>query len=170
MDRDLRRVLSNHVVPVALPGPETVPQSGPAGGRPDVGPVLPLSTGGGEHHDLLGVGDHPTQMTPDPTATKFLSRGEALPTQAGRADDFSWPRSDTNVSATPEASSQPVAAAPSTSEKNDTAAKDDTKKMTDAEQRAKAKSASDSGVGKTRHAPNSTLDGAPVPPAPVGLR
>jgi uncharacterized protein len=170
VDRDLRRVLSNHVVPVALPGPETVPQSGPAGGRPDVGPVLPLSTGGGEHHDLLGVGDHPTQMTSDPSATKFLGRGEALPTQAGRADDFSWPRSGSNVSATPEASPQPVAVAPSTSEKNDTAAKDDTTKMTDAEQRAKGKSASDSGVGKTRHAPNSTLDGAPVPPAPVGSR
>ena len=170
VDRDLRRALSNHVVPVALPGPETAPQSGPAGGRPDVGPVLPLSTGGGEHRDLLGAGDHPTQIIPDQTAAKFLSRGEALPTPAGRADDFSWPRSDTNVSATPEASPQPVAAAASTSGKSDTAAKDDTKKLTDAEKHAKAKSASDTGVSKTRHAPNSELDGAPVLPAPVGSR
>jgi hypothetical protein len=170
VDRDLRRALSNHVVPVALPGPETGPQSGPAGGRPDVGPVLPLSTGGGEHRDLLGAGDHPTQMTPDPTAAKFLSRGETLPTPAGRADDFSWPRSDTSVSAAPEASPQPLAAAPSTSGKSDTAAKDDTKNLPDAEKHAKAKSAGDTGVSKTRHAPNSELDGALVPPAPVGSR
>jgi hypothetical protein len=170
VDRDLRRVLSNHVVPVALPGSETAPKSGSTGGRPDVGPVLPLSTGGGEHGDLLGAGDHPAQMTPDPTAAKFLSRGEALPTPAGRADDFSWPRSDTDVNSTPEAPPQPVAAAPSTSGKNDAAAKDDTKKMTDAEKHAKAKSASDSGISKTRHAPNSDLEGAPVPPASVGSR
>jgi lysophospholipase L1-like esterase len=170
VDRDLRRVLSNHVLPVALPGPETAPQSGSAGGRPDVGPVLPLSTGGGEHGDLLGAGDHPTQMTSDPTPAKFLSRGEALPTPAGRADDFSWPRSDTNVSATPEASPQPVGAAPSTSEKSNTAARDDTKKITNAEQHAKGKSASDTSDGKTRHAPNTTLDGAPVAPTPVGSR
>jgi uncharacterized protein len=168
VDRDLRRALSNHILPVALPGPETTPKSGPAGGRPDVGPVLPLSTSGGEHGDLLGAG-RPTQMSPDPTAAKFLSRGEALPAAAGRADDFSWPRRDSNVSATPEASAQPVAAVPSTLGKNDTAAKDDTKKSTDAEKHAK-ESASDSGVSKTRHAPNADLDGAPIPPGPVGLR
>ncbi|MFY9837638.1 MAG: DUF459 domain-containing protein, partial [Xanthobacteraceae bacterium] len=170
VDRDLRRVLSNHIVPVALPGPETAPQSVPAAGRPDVGPVLPLSTGGGEHGDLLGAEDHPKQMTPDPAAAKLLGRGEALPTPTGRADDFSWPRHDTNVSATPEAPAQPVAATPSTSGKNDTAAKDDSKKMTDAAKQAKAKSASDLGVSKTRHAPNSNLDGAPIPPASVDSR
>jgi hypothetical protein len=109
-------------------------------------------------------------MTSDPTPAKFLSRGEALPTPAGRADDFSWPRSDTNVSATPEASPQPVGAAPSTSEKSNTAARDDTKKITNAEQHAKGKSASDTSDGKTRHAPNTTLDGAPVAPTPVGSR
>ena len=170
VDRDLRRVLSNHIVPVALPGPETVPQSGPAGGRPDIGPVLPLSTRGGEHGDLLGAENHPRQMTPDSNMAKFLNRGETLPAPAGRADDFSWPRQNTDVSATPEAPPQPVAAAPSTSGKNDTAAKDDSKKLTDAEKRAKAKSASDSGVSKTRHTPNSDLDGAAIPPAPVGSR
>jgi len=169
VDRDLRRALSNHIVPVALPGPETTPKSEPASGRPDVGPVLPLSTGGGEHGDLVGTGDHPTQMTSDPTAAKFLSRGEALPAPAGRADDFSWPRRDANTSATPQASPQPVAAAPSTPAKNDTAAKDETK-TTDAEKHAKAKSASDSGVSKTRHAPSGDLGGAPIPPAPVGSR
>jgi uncharacterized protein len=168
VDRDLHRVLSNHIVPVALPGPETAPKSGSSNGRPDVGPVLPLSTGAGEHGDLLGATGQPTQMTPDPIATKVLSHGEALPAQAGRADDFSWPRPDTDVSATPEGSPQPVALAPSTPGKKDTAA--NTKKSTDAKKDAKAKSASESGVSKTRHAPNADLDGAPVPPAPVGSR
>jgi len=169
VDRELRRALSNHVVPVALPGPETTPKSGPAVGRPDVGPVLPLSSGGREHGDLLGAGDHPTQMTSDPTAAKFLSRGETLPASAGRADDFSWPRRNTNISATPPAPPQPVAAAPTTPAKNDTAVKDDTEKSTDADKHAKAKSAGDSGVSK-RHSPNADLDGVPIPPAPVGSR
>jgi len=169
VERDLRRALSNHIVPVALPGPETAPKSGSADGRPDVGPVLPLSTGGGERGDLLlGAGGHPTQMTPDPIATKVLGRGEALPAPAGRADDFSWPRPDSDVSATPEVSPQPVALAPSTPGKKDSAA--NTKKSTDAEKDAKTKSASESGVSKTRHAPNADLDGAPIPPVPVGSR
>jgi hypothetical protein len=98
-------------------------------------------------------------MTPDPTAAKVLSHGEALPAPAGRADDFSWPHRDSNVSTPSEALPQPVTAAPSTLEKNDTAAKDDTKKSTDAEKHPKAKSASDSGVSKAWRAPNEDLDG-----------
>jgi hypothetical protein len=169
VDRDLRRALSNHIMPVALPGSETVPKSGSAGSRPDVGPVLPLSTDGGERGDLLGAGGHPTQMTPDPIAAKVLGRGEALPAQAGRADDFSWPRSDNDVTATPEASSRPVALAPATPGKKDTTAMDD-KKSTDAGKDVKAKSATRSDLSKTRQAPNADLDGAPIPPAPVGSR
>jgi len=170
VDRDLRRALSNHIMPVALPGPETAPKSGSAASRPDVGPVLPLSAAGGEHGDLLGAGGHPTQMTPDPIAAKVLGRGEALPAQAGRADDFSWPRSDNDVTATPEASSQPVALAPATPGKKDTAAMADPKKSTDARKDVKAKSAAGSDLSKTRQAPQPDLDGAPIPPAPVGWR
>ena len=76
VDRDLRRVISSQVVvPVGLPSAETVPT---AGARPDVGPVLPLSIGGGERGDLLGAESHPAQTTPDPIAAKVLSRGAAL--------------------------------------------------------------------------------------------
>jgi hypothetical protein len=95
VDRELRRVMSTHVAPVALPAPDSAPKSGAADARPDVGPVLPLSSGGGEHGDLLGAGDHQTQMTSDSTATKVLSRGDVLAAPAGRADDFSWPRNRT---------------------------------------------------------------------------
>jgi hypothetical protein len=106
VDRDLRRVISSQVVvPVGLPSAETVPT---AGARPDVGPVLPLSIGGGERGDLLGAESHPAQTTPDPIAAKVLSRGAALAAPAGRADNFSWPRSGSDASATSEVSPQPV--------------------------------------------------------------
>src|SRR5215469_9560828 len=49
VDRELRRVTSSYVAPMALPGPETTPKSESPGARPDVGPVLPLSFGDGEH-------------------------------------------------------------------------------------------------------------------------
>ncbi len=169
VDRELRRVMSNYVAPVALPSPET--KSGPADARPDVGPVLPLTTNGGEH-DLVGAGDHPTPPTSDPIAVKVLSHGDAPAAPAGRADDFSWPRQSGNARATsePADSPQPVALAPSTPAKQGTAAMDDGKKRTDIKKEAKEKSASDSRVTKTRHAPNMDLDDPPIPPAPVGSR
>jgi hypothetical protein len=133
VDRELRRVMPSSLTPVALPGPETTPKSGPASARPDVGPVLPLTATGGDHGgDLLGAGDHPRQTTSDPIAAKILSRGEALAAPAGRADDFSWPRPG---------SDQPVAAAPDTPEKLGTAAKGDGKNQADVKKDAKGKPA-----------------------------
>jgi uncharacterized protein len=169
VDRDLRRVISNQVVPVALPSADTTPKLGTAGARPDVGPVLPLSIGGGERGDLLGAESRPTQTTSDPIAAKVLSRGAALVAPAGRADDFSWPRSGSDASATPEVSPQPVALK-SEPTKNGVPVKDDGKKLVDAKKDAKEKPAIDLRVSKTRHMPNANLDGAPIPPAPVGLR
>jgi hypothetical protein len=155
VDRDLRRVLSSPVVPVALPSAETTPKLGTAGPRPDVGPVLPLSIGGSERGDLLGAESHPTQTTSDPIAAKVLSRGAALVAPAGRADDFTWPRFGSDASATPEVSPQPVALTADAPTKN----KD-----------AKAKPAIDLRESKTRHTPNAGLDGVPIPPVPVGSR
>ena len=44
VEHDLRRVLSSHVVPVALPGPEEqAPKGSAVGTRPAVGPVVPLA-------------------------------------------------------------------------------------------------------------------------------
>jgi uncharacterized protein len=133
VDRELRRVMPSSAAPVALSGSETTPKSGPAGARPDVGPVLPLTASGGDHGgDLLGAADHPTQMTPDPIAAKIRSRGETLAAPAGRADDFSWPRPGSDVSAKPDVSREPVAAAaPDTPEKRGTAAKGDGKSQAD---------------------------------------
>jgi hypothetical protein len=145
VDRELRRVMSRDVAPVALPGPETKPKSGPAGARPDVGPVVQLSNGGSERGgELLGAKDRPTQMTSDPIAERVLSRGETLPPPAGRADDFSWPRAGSDVSGKPELSPEPVAVVPDTPEKLGTTAKGDDKNQAHAKQDAKKKSKIDS--------------------------
>jgi hypothetical protein len=141
VDRELRRVMPSSVAPVALPGSETTPKSGPASARPDVGPVLPLTASGGNHGgDLLGAGDHPTQTTSDPIAAKVLSRGETLAAPAGRADDFSWPRPGSDAS-TPEVSREPVAAAPDTPEKLGATAKGNGKNQADAKKDRKEKPA-----------------------------
>ena len=183
VDRDLRRALSNHVVPVALPGPEAAPKAATTGAKPDVGPVLPLSTGGGETGDLIGAGNHPSSASSDPIAAKVLSRGDAVSAPAGRADDFSWPRPASDASAAPEASPQPVASAPATPAKQGddagkkpadlgkNASKDASKDSNkEANKDTKNKAAKDPAAAKPHRAPNADLDGAPIPPAPVGSR
>ena len=170
VDHELKRLMSSYVAPVALPGPEMTPKSGPTDARPDVGPVLPLTASGGEH-DLVGAGDRPTSVTSDPIAVKVLSRGDALMAPAGRADDFSWPHQSDDARATPKPDSpQPVALAPSAPATPDMPTKDDGKNQTDTKKEAKEKRASELRVTKTRHAPNGGLDDPPIPPAPVGSR
>jgi hypothetical protein len=71
---------------------------------------------------------------------KVLSRGETLAAPAGRADDFSWPRSGSEATARPEVSPEP--AVPDTPEKLGTAANGDGKNQAD----AKKKPAIDSGA------------------------
>ena len=85
VEHDLRRVLSSHVVPVALPGPEEqAPKGSAVGARPAIGPVVPLAaTGGGEGGDLLGAPSHQVPATSDPLATRVLSRGDAIAAAAG---------------------------------------------------------------------------------------
>jgi hypothetical protein len=164
--RELRRAMSSYVAPVALPSPETAPKSAPANARPDVGPIVPLSIGAGEHGDLVGAGDHPTQSTSDPTAAKVFRRGEVLAIPAGRADDFSWPRGGSDASATPEVSPEPVALAPGTAGKTGVKVQD----QADTKKEGKEKSRTGPSASKARQEPSAKLDGAPIPPAPVGSR
>jgi len=143
VDRELRRVMPSYVAPVALPGPEPTPKSGSTSARPDVGPVLPLPSSGGDHaSELLGGKDQATRTTSDSIAAKVLSRGETLKAPAGRADDFSWPRPGSDGSVGPEISPEPVAVAPDTQEKQDTATKNNGKNQADAKKDAKEKSTS----------------------------
>ena len=96
VEHDLRRLLGNNVLPVALPGPEELPPANDnVSGRPVVGPVLPLNATSAEKAgELLGAASHPDERQADPLATRVLNRGEAVVAPRGRADDFSWPRHD----------------------------------------------------------------------------
>jgi uncharacterized protein len=112
VEHELRRALSSHLVPVALPGPEEqAPAKGDAvGAHPAVGPVIPLSAAdGGEGGDLLGAGSHPAQHEPDALATRVLSRGDAVVAPPGRADNFSWPKPDAKTDGATDAAPVPAA-------------------------------------------------------------
>jgi hypothetical protein len=169
VDRELRRVMSTHVAPMALPAPEAAPKSGTVGARPDVGPVVPLSTNETESGDLAGAGGRSTQALSDPTAVKVLNRGDPLSAPAGRADDFSWPRP--SASAVPEIAPQPASLTPAPAGKSD---KKPAESAKDAKSKPGKESAKDSGkdssVTRSRRPANADLDGAPIPPAPVGSR
>jgi uncharacterized protein len=117
VERELRRVLSSHLLPVALPGPEQSPAKG--GARPAIGPVVPLGAiGAGEGTDLLGGGvGHPAQAAAsDPIVTRVLSRGEAMAPPPGRADDFSWPRGEAAAAPSAGAAAAPGAGASAAAE------------------------------------------------------
>ena len=101
VEHDLRRVLSSHVLPVALPGPEEQPPaSDKAAGHPAIGPVLPLNATSAENGgQLMGAASDRDERQADPLATRVLSRGEAIVAPRGRADDFTWPRPEVSGAA-----------------------------------------------------------------------
>ena len=168
VDRELRRVMSTHLAPVALPAPEAAPKSGTLGARPDVGPVLPLSANAAESGgDLVGAGSRTAAPIADPTAAKVLDRGDPLPAPTGRADDFSWPRPGPSASAAPEIAPQPAVLTPAASAKKGGELQ---KPAADAGKDAKNKSAKEIGSAKPSRPGNADLDGAPIPPAPVRSR
>src|SRR5580698_10138127 len=90
----LRRVMTNRLVPVALPAPDDTPkQPGIAGPRPAVGPVVPLTASvSNDNGGLLGDGGRSSPANTDPVATRVLTHGDPIASTSGRADDFSWPR------------------------------------------------------------------------------
>jgi hypothetical protein len=108
-------------------------------GRPDIGPVVPLTTGGGEAGDLLGGSGRPAQATSDPVAAQVLSRGDPIAAPAGRADNFSWPRPGNATDATPDIAPQPATLTPSAPAKKSAAGRNDAAKSADPKTAAKAK-------------------------------
>jgi len=165
--QDLRRVMSSHVVPVALPAQEGASPAKPgAGPRPAVGPVLPLTADTSvDSSNLLGDGGRTTPANADPMAVRVLTHGDPIPAPSGRADDFSWPRpgSDANAEAAPEPvtpSAPPPKGAPANPKKADDA-KPDTK--------TKVAPAAPATPAAPARRPSASLDGGPPrPPAPVG--
>jgi len=169
--QDLRRVMSSHVVPVALPAPEGAPAKPGSGARPAVGPVLPLSADTSvDSNNLLGDGGRTTPANADPMAVRVLTHGDPIPAPSGRADDFSWPRpgSNANAEAAPEPaavtpSAPPAKGAPANPKKSDDAKPDTKAKVTPAVPAAPAAPAAPA------RRPSASLDGGtPRPPAPVG--
>ena len=166
--QDLRRVMSSHVVPVALPAQEGASPAKPgAGPRPAVGPVLPLTADTSvDSSNLLGDGGRTTPANADPVAVRVLTHGDPIPAPSGRADDFSWPRpgSDANAEAP-----EPAAVTPSTPPTK--GAPTNPKKTDDAKPDAKTKVAPAAPATPAAPArrPSASLDGGPPrPPAPVG--
>ena len=106
VEREIQRHMINHAVPVALPAPDAgapAPSAKAPAQRPSVGPVVPLTTVNVGSDELLG-GSRPASRTPatDASTTRVLSRGEPIAAPSGRADDFSWPRSNgVNIDAGP---------------------------------------------------------------------
>ncbi|HYA04724.1 MAG TPA: SGNH family hydrolase [Xanthobacteraceae bacterium] len=169
VDQDLRRVMSSHALPVALPI-ETAPAAKPGVARPDVGPVLPLTASGGEGGDLVGAGGHAAPAASDPLAARVLSRGDSIPPLRGRADDFSWPRPAADNAEVAPVAPQPAALSPAPAAAPKQGAADEANKPADAKKDDKKKPAADSGAPKLRPSPRAELDGAsvPRPPKPVG--
>ena len=176
-EHDLRRVLTSHFVPVALPGPE---EQSPAKGnaRPTIGPIVPLNaTTGGEGDALLGATSRQTQHESDPIATQVLSRGDAIVAPRGRADDFSWPHADAGGAAgTADIAPAPArlvaptgkGAAGNGEANKSEAGKGDVKKSSEVKNEAKSQPAPHIAPARP-HRPRQEFDGAPPrPPLPLG--
>ncbi len=166
--QDLRRVMANHVVPVALPAQEGAPAKPGAGPRPAVGPVLPLTADTSvDSNNLLGDGGRTTPANADPTAVRVLTHGDPIPAPSGRADDFSWPRqgSNANAEAAPEPAAVTPAAPPPKGAPANPKKTDDTKPDT----KTKVAPAVPAAPAAPARRPSASLDGPPPrPPAPVG--
>jgi uncharacterized protein len=92
VEREIRRYMANHAVPVALPSGPIGPTSneGKSTERPLAGPVVPLTITSTSSDELMGGAG--TQLSHnDAIAARVLVRGEPLNAPAGRADDFKWP-------------------------------------------------------------------------------
>jgi len=114
VEREIRRYMANRG-PIALPsGPiAPAPSEGRPAERPLAGPVVPLTTTPANSDALLGGSGVGGGAYGDAVASRVLVKGETLYAPYGRADDFVWPRSETNRPAPPPvAVSAPAVPAP----------------------------------------------------------
>jgi hypothetical protein len=182
VEHDLRRVMLNRPVPVALPGTdEQGPPKALGGGtaRAAVGTVVPLNAGAAETGDLLGAVGTPAPggAAADPMAARVLGRGDAIPAPpAGRADNFSWPRAGATANISNEVEIVPAAPAPAPSAQPAAAAakvapgKSVAKKPEKPETKpdAKKEAAPETPPLRSPRRSRAELDGAIRPPSPIG--
>jgi len=169
--QDLRRMMANRAVPVALPAvPEGAAPKPGTGARPAVGPVLPLTTAtGNDGNTLVGDSGRTAPANSDPVALRVLTHGDAIAAPSGRADDFSWPRRDGGGTA--EAAPEPAAtAAPPAKGASPPKKADDVKpEVKKAGPATPVAPATPAAPAPARRSPSASLDGGPPrPPAPVG--
>ena len=177
VEHDLRRVMANRPVPVALPGGEEQAPNAPGGGtRATVGAVVPLSARAAETGDLLGASGTPAPggAATDPSVARVLSRGDAIAAPpAGRADNFSWPRAgataniSNEVEIVPPAAPAPAPVAPPAAAAKGPPAKNAAKKP-EIKPDAKKEAAPDTPPFRSPRRSRVELDGAVRPPSPVG--
>ena len=96
VEREIRRVVTRGLGPIALPTTEPQPltpaaRPGAPSARPLAGPVIPLTAVGNAGDTLLGAADSSAAKS-QPIANRVLVDGRAVATPAGRSDDFAWPR------------------------------------------------------------------------------
>src|SRR5262249_11672075 len=95
IEREIQRLNVPGSEPIALPQVEpqvAAPSKAPSGpaARPMAGPVVPLTASVQSGQELIAGGD--SNAGAPRMVTRVLVNGESLPTPAGRADDFTWPR------------------------------------------------------------------------------
>jgi hypothetical protein len=182
VEHDLRRVMLNRPVPVALPGTDEQGSPKALGGgtaRAAVGTVVPLNAGAAETGDLLGAVGTPAPggAAADPMAARVLSRGDAIPAPpAGRADNFSWPRAGATANISNEVEIVPAAPAPAPSAQPAAAAAKVAPGKSVAKKPEKPETKPDAKKEATPETPplrsprrsRADLDGAIRPPSPIG--
>ena len=110
VEREIRRAVTARGLPVAMPAPEEptpvapgAQQAARPGGvpaRPIAAPAVSLTALSGGTDVLLGAGGSRAAAV-DPTTAKVLVKGEPIDAQAGRADDFVWPRRKVAIASDP---------------------------------------------------------------------
>ncbi len=173
VEHELRRVLSEPCrCRWRCPGPRSNRRPREMRGRPSARSFRSMPPPAARAASLSGTASHPAQHETDPLATRVLSRGDAIPAPAGRADDFSWPRADANAGAAANAAPEPMTPAPAASPApKGPAGKNETNKTdtsgTNKSSAAKTPAVAKGGPAKPRSSP--TLDGAsPRPAVPAG--
>lgn len=112
VEREIRRLMNNRTVPMALPtGPLGPRPDGTPGTRPVAGPVIPLTVTPLGSEALAGAPGR-QRVHGDTLAVDALVRGAALSAPPGRADDFSWPPGSASRQ-TPSADEKPTSPAAS---------------------------------------------------------
>jgi hypothetical protein len=90
VEREIRRYMSNRIVALPTAPAAPAPASGKPAERPLAGPVVPLTAVSSTSDELLGGGSA-GRVHGDALAAQVLVKGEPVPPEQGRADDFAWP-------------------------------------------------------------------------------